>query len=77
MSADAETDPRGLSAIVGGDSTVGSPGGTGSPGQAGSAGPVLDCASLAELRSTMKVLVATQKAKWAYMFAKIDKELGK
>jgi hypothetical protein len=38
MSADAETDPRGLSAIVGGDSTAGSPGGTGSPGQAGSAG---------------------------------------
>src|SRR4029077_8409446 len=38
MSADAETDPRGLSAIVGGDSTAASPGGTGSPGEAGSPG---------------------------------------
>jgi hypothetical protein len=25
----------------------------------------------------MKRLVETQQAKWAYMFAKIDKELGK
>src|SRR6185437_13604868 len=40
MSADAETDPRGLPAIVGGDSTAGSPGGTGSPGEAGSPGAV-------------------------------------
>jgi len=36
-----------------------------------------DCALLAELRATMKRLVETQQAKWAYMFAKIDKELGK
>ncbi len=36
-----------------------------------------DCALLAELRATMKKLVETQQAKWAYMFAKIDKELGK
>src|SRR4029077_15358773 len=38
MSADAETDPRGLPAIVGGDSTAASPGGTGSPGGTDSPG---------------------------------------
>ena len=36
-----------------------------------------DCGLLKELRATMKVLVDTQQAKWAYMFAKLDKELGK
>jgi len=35
MSADAETDPRGLPAIVGGDPVAGSPGGAGSPDTAG------------------------------------------
>jgi hypothetical protein len=35
MSADAETDPRGLSAIVGGEQAAGPPGGTGAPGAAG------------------------------------------
>jgi hypothetical protein len=47
-----------------------------SGGQAG-ASEAPDCALLAELRATMKVLVETQQAKWAYMFAKIDKELAK
>jgi hypothetical protein len=40
-------------------------------------GAAPDCAVLAELRAAMKVLVETQKAKWAHMFAKIDKELAK
>jgi hypothetical protein len=35
-----------------------------------------DCAVLLELRARMKVLVETQTAKWAYMFQKIDAELG-
>ena len=47
-----------------------------SGGQTG-AGEAPDCALLAELRATMKVLVETQQAKWAYMFDKIDKELRK
>ena len=37
MSADAETDPRGLSAIVGGEQAAGPPGGTGTPAGAGAA----------------------------------------
>jgi len=48
-----------------------------SAGQAGSANAAPDCALLAELRATMKVLVETQKAKWAYMFEKIEGELRK
>lgn len=44
-------------------------------GQAGPATP--DCAHLAELRTALKVLVETQKAKWAHMFAKLEKELAK
>lgn len=36
-----------------------------------------DCALLTELRATMQVLVDTQKAKWAYMFEKIEGELRK
>jgi hypothetical protein len=40
------------------------------------AGPP-DCAQLGELRAALKVLLETQKAKWAYMVAKIDKELAK
>jgi hypothetical protein len=47
-----------------------------SGGQSG-ASEAPDCALLAELRATMKTLVETQQAKWAYMFAKIDKELGR
>jgi hypothetical protein len=48
-----------------------------SAGQAGTAGAAPDCALLAELRGTMKVLVETQKAKWAYTFEKIEAELRK
>jgi hypothetical protein len=47
-----------------------------SGGQSG-ASEAPDCALLTELRATMKQLVETQQAKWTYMFAKIDKELGK
>jgi len=36
-----------------------------------------DCSLLAELRSAMSLLVGTQKAKWTYMFAKLDRELAK
>lgn len=36
-----------------------------------------DCAFLAELRTQMSVLVETQKAKWAYMFERLEKELAK
>jgi hypothetical protein len=36
-----------------------------------------DCALLAELRTVLKTLVETQQAKWAQMFAKIEKELAK
>ncbi len=46
-------------------------------GQQGASGAAPDCTVLAELRSAMKVLVETQKAKWTHMFAKIDKELAK
>ena len=46
-------------------------------GQAGSAGDAPDCALLAGLRASMAALVETQKAKWAYMFDKIDQELRK
>ena len=48
-----------------------------SGGQPGPGSSAPDCALLTELRATMKVLVETQKAKWAYMFVKIDKELAK
>jgi hypothetical protein len=48
-----------------------------SAGQSGSSAAAPDCALLAELHATMKVLVETQKAKWAYMFEKIEGELRK
>jgi transcriptional regulator with XRE-family HTH domain len=48
-----------------------------SGGQAQSTTAAPDCALLAELRNAMKALVETQKAKWTYMFAKLDKELSK
>jgi hypothetical protein len=44
--------------------------------QPASSGNAADCALLAELRASMKTLIETQKAKWAYMFDKIGKELG-
>jgi hypothetical protein len=46
-------------------------------GQTGAAGPTLDCGLLTGLRASMATLVDTQKAKWAYMFARIDQELRK
>jgi hypothetical protein len=48
-----------------------------SGGQAQSSAAKPDCALLVELRGAMKALVDTQKAKWAYMFEKIDGELRK
>jgi hypothetical protein len=47
-----------------------------SGGQTASAGSP-DCGLLAGLRATMQALVETQKAKWAYMFEKIEGELAK
>jgi hypothetical protein len=46
-------------------------------GQAGASGDAPDCTLLVGLRASMAALVETQKAKWAYMFDKIDKELRK
>jgi hypothetical protein len=46
-----------------------------SGGQAGATGPAPDCKLLAELRTIMGSLVATQKAKWTYMFERIEAEL--
>ena len=46
-------------------------------GQADTSGAAPDCTLLAGLRASMVALVETQKAKWAYMFDKIDKELRK
>ncbi len=48
-----------------------------SGGQTGAAGAAPDCKLLTELRSVMGSLVQTQKAKWAYMFEKIEGELRK
>jgi hypothetical protein len=46
-------------------------------GRAGASGDAPDCALLLGLRASMAALVETQKAKWAYMFDKIDTELRK
>lgn len=46
-------------------------------GQAGAAGATPDCSLLVGLRASMAALVETQKAKWAYMFEKIEGELRK
>lgn len=46
-------------------------------GRAGASGDAPDCTLLVGLRASMAALVETQKAKWAYMFDKIDKELRK
>jgi hypothetical protein len=53
-----------LARITGGDQTQ-------------SASGALDCALLADLHAAMKVLVDTQKAKWAYMFHKLESDLAK
>ena len=47
-----------------------------SAGEAGGA-KIPDCKLLADLRATMQRLVATQTAKWTYMFGKLDGELAK
>ena len=44
-------------------------------GQEGADAETPDCALLLELRARMKVLVETQKAKWTYMFQKLDTAL--
>ena len=44
-------------------------------GQEGADAETPDCALLLELRTRMKVLVETQKAKWTYMFQKLDTAL--
>jgi hypothetical protein len=46
-------------------------------GQAAAPGSAPDCALLSGLRASMATLVETQKAKWAYMFEKIEGELRK
>jgi hypothetical protein len=48
-----------------------------SGGQQGSSAEAPNCALLTELRATMGQLVETQKAKWTYMFEKIESELKK
>jgi hypothetical protein len=45
--------------------------------EAGSTEGPPDCALLGGLRAAMATLLETQKAKWAYMFQKIDAELSK
>lgn len=45
-------------------------------GAEGSASAVPDCALLGEVNSAMKDLVAAQRAKWTYMFGKIEAALG-
>jgi hypothetical protein len=46
-----------------------------SGGQAGATGEAPDCKLLGELRTIMGSLVETQKAKWVYMFERIEAEL--
>jgi hypothetical protein len=46
-------------------------------GQSQAAATKLDCGLLADLHAAMQALVETQKAKWAYMFQKLEKELAK
>ncbi|HJZ32042.1 MAG TPA: hypothetical protein VKF35_13085 [Hyphomicrobiaceae bacterium] len=46
-------------------------------GQSQATAVSLNCALLGELRGSLAALVATQKAKWAYMFDKLNAEIGK
>ena len=46
-------------------------------GQEGSAAKTPDCGMLVQLQEHMKRLVATQTAKWDYMFGKVETELWK
>lgn len=45
-------------------------------GQEGAEAKTPDCELLKELRAQMDQLVATQNAKWGYMFKKLDEALG-
>lgn len=44
-------------------------------GEEGATAVVPDCKMLVEVRETMEGLVESQKAKWKYMFEKIEREL--
>jgi hypothetical protein len=46
-------------------------------GETASTARPADCALLGELRAALQLLVETQKEKWTYMMAKLEKELGK
>ena len=46
-------------------------------GAEGSAAPTPDCAALARLRDRMEALVTAQREKWAYLIAKVDRELAR
>lgn len=46
-------------------------------GQEGAEASTPDCALLEDLRSRMKKLVEIQTEKWAYMFSKLEAEIGK
>ena len=48
-----------------------------SMGQEGAEAPKPDCALLEDLHARMKKLVEIQTAKWAYMFTKLEAEIGK
>jgi hypothetical protein len=48
-----------------------------SGGQSQAAAVAPDCALLGDLRAAMKSLVETQRAKWVYMFQKLDRDLAK
>jgi hypothetical protein len=48
-----------------------------SGGQSGAADQAPDCKLVAELRTVLQSLLETQKAKWAYMFEKLEAELRK
>ncbi len=45
-------------------------------GAEGSAAPTPDCAALGKLQEAMQALVDTQRGKWAYLIAKVDRELA-
>ena len=46
-------------------------------GAEGSAAPTPDCAALQRLKGNMQALVDAQRAKWAYLIEKVERELGR
>ncbi len=46
-------------------------------GSEGARASIPDCGQLVAVREHMKALVDVQRAKWAYMFEKLDRELAK